>query len=82
VFESSTRHGFSHFPELLQNLTRVVFTTIGDVRVDSEASTVTSSISRICEFSLLKVLIGVGSRTCIYYLNTIVLKEATVFTEK
>ena len=34
--------------------------------VDSKAPVVTSSISRICRLSLLKVIIGLGLHTCIH----------------
>jgi hypothetical protein len=44
----------------MQDLTGVIFSMVGDVRVDSDASTVTSSIFKICRLSLLKVLMRVG----------------------
>ena len=49
-----------------QDLTAFVLSVVGDVPVDSEAPTVTSSISRICRLSLSEVLIGVGLRACIH----------------
>ena len=49
--------GMCIFLDLFQNLTSIV---VGDVPIDSEVSVVTSSISRICRLSLLKMLIARG----------------------
>ena len=59
-------NGACIFLNLFQDFTGAILLVVGDVPVDSEAPVVTSSISRICRLSLLKVLIEVGLRACIH----------------
>jgi hypothetical protein len=66
-FESSTRYGCSYFLGFIfQDLTGTILSVVDDVLVDNEAYVVTSSILRICWFSLSEVLIGVGLRAYIH----------------
>ena len=43
-----------------------MLSVVCDVSVDSGASVMTSSISKICRLSLSEMLIGVGLRACIH----------------
>ena len=53
------------FLNLFQNLTVAILLVIGDVPIDCEASVVTSPILRICQLSLLEVLVEVELRVCV-----------------
>jgi hypothetical protein len=53
------------FLNLFQDLVIFVLLVVGDVSIDSEAPVVTSSISRICQLSLLEMLIGVELHACV-----------------
>lgn len=52
------------FLYLFQNLIGVILSVVGDMPIDNEVPTVTSSISRICRFSFSQVIVGI--RFCAY----------------
>ena len=58
--------GASTFLNLFQNLTSVVHSVVGDMSIYNEMPVMISSISRVCQLSLSKMLIGLGLRAWIY----------------
>jgi hypothetical protein len=67
-----------YFPELVSKFNCHYFSVVGDVPVDSDASVVTLSISRIFRLGLLDVLVWVGCVHVFVHMNVHAYLSASV----